>query len=93
MKRDTSTCTRKCQTCSSEVFEACPPFLYQKMSLKQGFAIGIGALAGGAMGFYIQGRMMEKYRVKTEDFITQEVERRVKSHREPQPHEGNGNDR
>ena len=87
MKRD------KCQVGSSEVFEACPPFLYQKMSLKQGFAIGIGALAGGAMGFYIQGRMMEKYRVKTEDFITQEVERRVKSHREPQPHEGNGNDR
>ena len=80
-----------------EAFDLPPPhfftFLPTKMSLKQGFAIGIGALAGGAMGFYIQGRMMEKYRVKTEDFITQEVERRVKSHREPQPHEGNGNDR
>ena len=47
------------------------------MSLKQGFVLGIGALAGGALGFYIQGRMMEKYRVKTEDFINEEVERRL----------------
>jgi len=47
------------------------------MSLKQGFVLGLGALAGGALGFYIQGVMMEKYRVNTEKFIDEEVERRA----------------
>jgi hypothetical protein len=47
------------------------------MSLKQGFVIGVGALAGGALGFYIQGKLMEKYRIKTEEFINDEVERRI----------------
>jgi len=47
------------------------------MSLKQGFVLGIGALAGGALGFYIQGVMMEKYRTTTEQFINSEVERRA----------------
>ena len=47
------------------------------MSLKQGFILGIGALGGGALGFYIQGVLMEKYRTKTESFIDSEVARRL----------------
>lgn len=53
------------------------------MSLKQGFVLGLGALAGGALGFYIQGVMMEKYRVNTEKFIDEEVERRANEEMSP----------
>jgi hypothetical protein len=55
------------------------------MSLKQGFVLGMGALAGGSLGFYIQGVMMEKYRVKTEKFIGREVERRACEEKSPPP--------
>ena len=47
------------------------------MSLKKGFVLGIGALVGGGVGFYVQELYMRQYREKQDRFIDEEAERRV----------------
>ena len=38
--------------------------------------LGIGALVGGALGFYIQDRFMESYRKTQGEFIEEEARKR-----------------
>ena len=47
------------------------------MSLKKGFILGCGALAGGALGFWIQDRLLSDIKRDTATHIDLEVERRV----------------
>ena len=49
------------------------------MSLKQGFVLGMGALAGGALGFYIQDRFMAGYREEQGERIEKEARRRFEA--------------
>ena len=51
----------------------------KEMSLKQGFVLGMGALAGGALGFYIQDRFMAGYREEQGERIEKEARRRFEA--------------
>ena len=60
------------------------------MSLKQGFVLGIGALGGGALGFYIQDRFMRGYRAEQDERIELEARRRFEALRIEGASKGSG---
>jgi hypothetical protein len=49
------------------------------MSLKQGFVLGMGALGGGALGFYIQDRFMARYRKTQGERVEEEARKRFEA--------------
>ena len=47
------------------------------MSLKQGLSLGVGAIVGGGIGFWIQKRYLDWRRAENERTIEEEASRRA----------------
>ena len=59
------------------------------MSLKQGFVLGMGALVGGGLGFYIQDRFMAGYRKTQGERVEEEARKRFEELRQGRDAHGN----
>ena len=51
--------------------------LRNRMSLKQGLSLGVGAIVGGGIGFWIQQRYLDWRRAENERIIEEEASRRA----------------
>ena len=63
------------------------------MSTGRGIAVGIGALAGGGIGFWLQNKYIDKSKAENEEYIEREARQRVQEAAVPRPVATAENDR